>query len=243
MMLFPPFFLCFFTLLILLSILFIPTSGFAAWMKCNRYLEEDEIVMNNRVRKAKGDDETPMVKLAVYDSSGSRVDVPSEASNGDAIVWIDHDVTSSRKPIFDIRLDPETLGDLSDIQFVVETTPFDEDALSYPTQPADPAPAPNPAPFPSDQQMTAEHSSFLRASAGGGIMCDGRRGHGRGKSSVIQYQLGKKDNESSKDDIVFSEIFAGWSEYHGPVNLSPKVIFKRGALSSTVNSGQNQEEL
>ncbi|KAL7470420.1 hypothetical protein ACHAXS_010643 [Conticribra weissflogii] len=253
---------------LLLAIILTPTSGFAAWLKCNRYLEEDEIVMNNRVLKAQADEDSPLVKLAVFDSSGSRVDVPSEDPHGDSFVWIDDEMEHSTLS-FDIRLDSETVGNLADIQFVVETTPFQEEDVSsepkapspnvpsYSERPSSPAPAPAPAPVPAYSRNAEESKSdnpgFVSTSTGGGIMCDGRRGHARGKSGYVKYVLGKaKDSNKNKSEQhgnveledALGEVWAGWSQNHGPVKLTPRIIFKRKEDSiETDIEGRGQGEL
>ena len=147
--------------------------------------------MNNKIIKAPEEDP---VQLAVYDSSGVRVDE-------DNIVWINHvddDTTSSHS--FTIKMDSETIKELSDIQYVVETSPFKE-----------PVPSPTPA--------NIERSSFISASK-----CNGRRSHARGKNGSVVYKLVLNDTQN---DNILAEIVAGYSEYHGAVTLTPRIIFKR----------------
>jgi len=147
--------------------------------------------MNNKIIKAPEEDP---VQLAVYDSSGVRVDE-------DNIVWINHvddDTTSSHS--FTIKMDSETIKELSDIQYVVETSPFKE-----------PVPSPTPT--------NIERSSFISAS-----MCNGRRSHARGKNGYAVYKLVLNDTQN---DSILAEIVAGYSEYHGAVTLTPRIIFKR----------------
>jgi len=255
---------------LLLAIIPTPSLGFAAWLKCNRYLEEDEIVMNNRVLKAQADEDSPLVKLAVFDSSGSRVDVTSGDPDGDSFVWIDAEVDYSTLS-FDVRLDSETVGDLADIQFVVETTPFQREDIppepkspspnvpSYSERPSSPAPAPAPAPAPipaynqNAEESKSDEPGFVGTSTGGGIMCGGRRGHARGKSGYVKYKLGKKKdpnaNKSEQNVDVelqdsLGEMWAGWSQNHGPVKLTPRIIFKRKEASTvTADESQSQGEL
>lgn len=116
---------CILLLLTLLLGLARNSLGFAAWLKCNRRLEEDDFIMNNKVRKAQDDEP---VRLAVYDESGSRVDVSSTDISGESIVWIDSSDASSSK-LYQIRMDAASIEGLSDIQYVVETSPFD--GISY----------------------------------------------------------------------------------------------------------------
>ncbi|KAL9181384.1 hypothetical protein ACHAXT_010189 [Thalassiosira profunda] len=189
-----------------LSCLLPSSLGFAAWLKCNRLLEEDEIIMNNKVRKAPA--EGPAVKLAVYDEAGTRVDVSSDG-NGDATVWVDEQ--SSPLPLsFTIKMDHESIEGLSDIQFLVETEPFDW-----------------PYDIPPESFEVVNkwgRDSFASASNGGGILCGGARGHARGKNGSVTYELVPKDGGN---DLLLSKIVAGYAEYHGPVALTPRVLFKR----------------
>ena len=163
--------------------------------------------MNNKIIKAPEEDP---VQLAVYDSSGVRVDE-------DNIVWIDHvedDTTSSHS--FTIKMDSETIKDVSDIQYVVETSPFKE-----------PVPSPTPTTY------DIERSSFISAS-----MCNGRRSHARGKNGSVVYKLVLNDTQN---DSILAEIVAGYSEYHGAVTLTPRVSFKR--KKTEINATTSQGEL
>jgi len=214
-----------------------PISGFAAWLKCNRQLEEDEIIMNNKVRPVNNEvNDVTAVKLAIFDESGStRVDVASNDGYGGAIVWMDDTIPLS----FKIGLDQSTLLDLSDIQFVVETTSFHA------------SPSPRPAPSPKVPTMTtppkrsyAKKTAFTWVSMGGGLLCDGRRAHARGKNANVTYTLVPK--KVGEDGIV-AEIWAGWSEYHGAVTLTPRIVFKKKSDSiqdtATSDATDHQEEL
>mmetsp|Transcript_10650 Transcript_10650/g.22900 ORF Transcript_10650/g.22900 Transcript_10650/m.22900 type:complete len:245 (-) Transcript_10650:350-1084(-) len=229
----------------------LPASlGFAAWLKCNRHLEEDEIIMNNKVKKAPT--EEPMVKLAVFDTSGTRVDVPSEDNDGDTIVWIDPS-DSSPSLSFVIGLDPDTVKKLADVQYVVESTPFDDSkqgSISEVKQ-GYPSPTPMTPTVPSPKSMT--ESSFIGASPGGGILCNGRRGHARGKKGSLKYELVTKKRSRPKeedatitgevDDGTLSEVVAGYSAYHGAVTLTPRILFKRKEKqteSSSNTAGQGE---
>ena len=203
--------------------------------------------MNNKVIKAPDED---AVKIAVYDASGSRVDVPSDDGNVESIVWIDSSsITTSIS--FTISLDPETVEGITDIQYVVESSPFEglgestttkSSAPSYnkhlsptpmvPTVPKSSAPSHNNPPSPTPTVQTASTllaSSFIIASVGGGILCNGRRGHARGKKGHVRYELVTTQTEklNGQDVSVISEVVAGYSEYHGPVTLTPRVLFKR----------------
>ena len=207
--------------------------GFAAWLKCNRRLEEDEIIMSNKVRKALVDDEP--VRLAVYDEAGSRVDIPSIDNSGESVVWIDTSDTSSSKS-YQIRMDATTIEGLSDIQYVVETSPFDgihsPGVGSKPKPPDSPSPAKKiPAVISSSTVSPTPSSAFISASTGGGILCNGQRAHARGKASYVNYEYTTNKTQ---------EIVAGWSEYHGRVTLTPKVTFKRKD-DDTIS--QEQDEL
>eukprot|EP00984_Skeletonema_dohrnii_P014378 scaffold6032_cov85-Skeletonema_dohrnii-CCMP3373.AAC.1 len=186
-----------------------PTSGFAAWLKCSRQLEADEIIMNNKVRHAGEENDASVVKLAVYDESGStRVDVASDNGGGGAIVWIDNDFTSLS---FKIGLDQSTLSDLSDIQYVVESTPF------YASRSPRPAPSPNvPTINSNKKQRNAKRTSFT------------------GKNGNVTYTLvPNKVRDTNKDGII-ADVWGGWSEYHGAVTLTPRIIFKRKHSASSV---------
>lgn len=212
--------------------------------------------MNNKVTKAPTDRSS--VKLAVYDTSGSRLDVPSEENNGDSIVWIDPS-TSSPSLFFIIRLDPDTLQSMADIQYVVETAPFDDlnggkSNSSRSSAPSHSRPSPTPTmptvpspPSPGTPEIVTE-SSFINASPGGGIQCNGRRGHVRGKIGSVNYELATKKESNKKGDsddgsIILSEVVAGYSEYHGPVTLTPRILFKTrdvqsGSFSATAGRGE-----
>mmetsp|Transcript_31488 Transcript_31488/g.66244 ORF Transcript_31488/g.66244 Transcript_31488/m.66244 type:complete len:211 (+) Transcript_31488:293-925(+) len=194
--------------------------------------------MNNKVKKAPA--EGPIVKLAVYDASGSRVDIPSEVHQGDSIVWIDLS-DSSPSLSFNIRMDPETTEGLSDIQYVVETAPFEDlkvastpsgsaaPAHGVPSHHSQPSPTPMIPTVSSSTPVSVAESSFVKASGGGGILCNGKRGHARGKNGSVKYELVIKVPSNQKDDSdasILAEIVAGYSEYHGPVTLTPRVLFK-----------------
>jgi hypothetical protein len=217
-----------------------PTTSFAAWLKCSRDLEVDEVIMNNVVDAAPVDGDG--VKLAVYDATGTRVDV-------DSVVWIDEGSPTSQS--FDIKIDPDTSKSLGDIQFVVETYPFDHGGVlnssliptasnhnvqSYPTVPSSapktptpvsPAPV-SPAPASSNEYLHkgATYTSFVGASSGGGVLCDGKRAHARSKSGYVKYELLVANPNDGKSDVI-SEIWAGWSQNHGAVTLTPRIQFKR----------------
>ncbi|KAL7500241.1 hypothetical protein ACHAWT_010960 [Skeletonema menzelii] len=210
--------LAIFLLLLLPSL----ASGFAAWLKCNRQLEGDEVIMNNKVRHADEESDALVVKLAIYDESGKRIDVASDKGGG-AIVWIDKDATQLS---FKIGLDQSTLSGLTDIQYVVESTPFN----------VSPSPRPRPAPSPNVPTIHSSNnkhsnakrtSSFTGASGGGGVLCDGRRAHARGKNGSVNYTLVPNEGRSTSKDGIVAEIWGGWSEYHGAVTLTPRIIFKR----------------
>lgn len=219
-------------LAIFLLLLPYSASGFAAWLKCNRQLEADEVIMNNKVRHAIDEEgDSSLVKLAIYDESGNnRVDVTSDDRGGGAIVWIDNDVTHMS---FKISLDQSTLSGLSDIQYVVESTPFKV------------SPSPRPAPSPnvptihsSDKKHsnTKRTSSFTGASGGGDVLCNGKRAHARGKNGSVSYTLVPNKGRNTDKDGIIAEIWGGWSEYHGTVTLTPRIIFKR-------KTGQDHQEL
>lgn len=193
-----------------------PTWAFAGWLKCNRQLEEDEIIMNNRVvRYHENESEGSVVKLAVY-SGSTRVDVPSSSSSGEggSVVWVDDD--ASHTTTYAIGIDQTTTSDLSDIQFVIETTPF------HSTPSPRPSPTPN-IPTAKTPQRKVNKTSFTGASTGGGVLCDGRRAHARRFNGNVTYTLVKGSNDSS----VIAEVWGGWSEYHGPVTLTPRITFKK----------------
>jgi len=201
--------------------------------------------MNNKIKKAPTED--PSIKLAVHDASGSRVDVPSEDNNGNSIVWIDPS-DSPPSLSFVIRMDPETLKGVADIQYVIETAPFEDlkggasnPSGSRPPSHSRPSPTPMvptvPSPRPNTSVSVLE-SSFVNASTGGGILCNGKRGYARGKKGSVTYELAtekhsRKDSSgASEDDSILSEVVAGYSEYHGPVMLTPRIIFKRKDIQS-----------
>ncbi len=220
----------------IILVLFLPSpiSGFASWLKCNRQLEADEVIMNNKVRHPDEENDAPVIKLAIYDESGNtRVDIHSDAGDDGAIVWIDSDDTLMT---FKIGLDQSTTSDLSDIQYVVETTPFH-------TSPSPrPAPAPNVPTINSNNKKS--YSSFTGASDSGGLLCNGKRAHTRGKKSYVNYTLvPKKGRRHTDEDGTIAEIWAGWSEYHGAVTLTPRIIFKRKESPASEVGQDYQEEL
>ena len=227
------------TILLLLVLLLLPSPicGFAAWLKCNRELEEDEIIMNNKLVRHHADsgNEGSVVKLAVYDDSGStRVDVASSDNDGSAVVWIDDDMS---RATYIIGLDETTTSDLSDIQFVVETTPFHT------------SPSPRPAPTPNvptttkvTPQRKVNKTSFTGASTGGGILCGGRRAHARRLNGNVTYKLVAKKKGSGKDSSVIAEVWGGWSQYHGPVTLTPRITFKRKDSAAAAAASDVGEE-
>ena len=207
-----------------------PSFGFAAWLKCNRRLEEDEIIMNNKVR-AHAEEDNIIVKLAVYDDeTGSRVDVPSDS--GDAIVWIDAD-SSPSSLFYTIKMDPETVEQMVDLQYVIETAPFEDSKDSKnptPSHHSRHSPTPMIPTIPSPPLDSKAESSFVNASSGGGILCSGRRGHARGKRGAVKYELvtkPKQDDDDGKETSLLAEVVAGFSEYHGAVTLTPRILFKR----------------
>ena len=212
--------------------------------------------MNNKVKKAPTDD--PPVKLAVYDASGSRVDVPSEENNGDSIVWIDPS-DSSPSLSFVISMDPEMVKGIADIQYVIETAPFEHLKVGASSNPSGSTASSHSRPSPTPMVPTVpsrttpdsvSESSFINASNGGGILCSGSRAHARGKKGSVRYELAmkkeskQKDNTSaSEDDGILSEVVAGYSDYHGPVTLTPRVLFKRKdteSESSSNTAGQGE---
>eukprot|EP00804_Cyclotella_cryptica_P019167 CCRYP_017812-RA/>CCRYP_017812-RA protein AED:0.38 eAED:0.38 QI:0/-1/0/1/-1/1/1/0/239 len=221
------------------------SSGFSAWLPCHRSLEEDEIIMNSRVVSAPVDTggSDTIVKLAVYDASGKRVDENS-------IVWIEDEITESYTSIsFHIQVDPSTSIGLTDIQFVVETYPFMNKSQSPQIAPSPPnvgAPSPH-VPSATAPHMTAIKvpiTGFTATSKGGGVLCDGKRSHARGKTGFVKYDVLtntlKRNLESDGDGAqTISEIWAGWSENHGKVTLTPKIYFK---YRNSAN-GANEEEL
>jgi hypothetical protein len=131
--------------------------------------------MSNKVRKALVDDEP--VRLAVYDEAGSRVDIPSIDNSGESVVWIESSDASSSKS-YQIRMDATTIEGLSDIQYVVETSPFDgihsPGVGSKPKPPDSPSPAKKiPAVISSSTVSPTPSSAFISASTGGGILSEG----------------------------------------------------------------------
>ena len=173
--------------------------------------------MNSKVKTAPVDDP---VKLAVYDESGKRVDE-------DSIVWIDRpsNNVSSSSISFTVRMEPETIKDLSDIQYVVETSPSHTPII------------------PTMHKDTVADSEFVDATIGGGLLCNGQRGHARGKQGTVQYNLETKNKHDDDDDIL-AEIVAGWSEYHGVVTLTPRVVFKiRDETTNDADAIGSQGEL
>ena len=155
--------------------------------------------MNNKVKKAPIEEP---VRLAVYDASGSRVDVPSEVNDGDSIVWIDAP-TASPSFSFTIRMDPETTSGMADLQYVLETAPFEDIKEEIDSTPSSASKTPShgapshhhhrPSPTPMiptvPTPVSVAESSFVKASEGGGILCNGRRGHVRGKNGSVNYEL------------------------------------------------------
>lgn len=218
-----------------------PTWAFAGWLKCNRQLEEDEIIMNNKVvRYHENESEGSVVKLAVY-SGSTRVDVPyssSSSGEGGAVVWVDDDA-SHTTTTYVIGIDQTTTSDLSDIQFVIETTPF------HSTPSPRPSPTPN-IPTAKTPQRKVNKTSFTGASTGGGVLCDGARAHARRFNGNVTYTLVKGSNN---DSSVIAEVWGGWSEYHGPVTLTPRITFKRKGESVSTDAdavgagGDRQGEL
>jgi hypothetical protein len=195
------------------------SSGFSAWLPCHRYLEEDEVIMNNKVVEAPADTDD-IVRLAVYDSSGTRVDT-------DSIVWIDGNADATTRSLsYNIRVDPSTADGLMDLQYVVETHPFTT------TSSAPNAGAPSPrvpsAPAPSAPTVRIPTTGFTGASAGGGVLCDGMRAHARGKTGSVAYEIAASTIVSSSGEGggVLSEVWAGYAEGHSKVTLTPKIYFK-----------------
>ncbi len=200
--------------------------------------------MNNKVRHVDEENDASVVKLAIFDESGStRVDVASDNDGyGGAVVWIEDDGATPLS--FKIGLDQSTISDLSDIQFVVETIPFHV------------SPSPRPAPSPKVPTMNtptkrskAKKTAFTWVSTGGGLLCDGRRAHARGKNANITYTLVPK--KVSQDGII-AQIWGGWSEYHSAVTLTPRIVFKKKKDSiqdaatsevGTEDAKDHQEEL
>lgn len=206
--------------------------GFSAWLPCHRSLEEDEVIMNNKVVEAPADttDDT-VVALAIYDSSGhNRLDV-------DSIVWIDEEVAASLRSIqFTVRMDPSTTDALSDIQYVVEAYPFEDDtpvAPSPPTHRVSSAPSPHTAP------MEGLKAGFIAASRGGGVLCGGKRSHTRGKTGFVTYELNLNDMKKRGREGALSSMWGGWAEGHSKVTLTPRIFFK---IRSTPGD-DNKDEL
>ena len=194
-------------------------SGFAAWLKCDRQLEPDEIIMNSKVRNA-GDDKSSSVKMAIYDESGStRIDTATYDKSGGATVWIDGEDPFHLS--FKIGLDQSTLNDLADIQYVVEST------QSFHTSPSPMPPSSPNVPTIHTKQSKTSRNSFTSASIGGGVLCDGKRAHARGKNGTVTFTITSNKSIDSKSDDVIAEVRAGWSEYHGAVTLTPRIVFKR----------------
>jgi hypothetical protein len=192
--------------------------------------------MNNKVKKALVDDP---VRIAVYDVSGSRVDVPSEENKGESIVWIDPS-DESNLTSFVIRMDPVTIEGMSDIQYVVETLPFGGTYSPGSMSPSPGSPSNNRSPSPSAKipvvTSQSPFSFFDGTSTGGGILCNGKRAHARGKAGYVKYSHEFATNKNQ-------EIFAGWSEYHGPVTLTPRISFKiknNNPVSDTASQHQGE---
>ena len=208
-----------------------PASGFSGWLPCHRHLEEDEVIMNTKVVRAPPDTEN-VVLLAVYDSTGSRVDKNS-------IVWIDEGVVASSKYLsFRISMDASTVKDLADIQFVVETNSFNESASTDLISPATRTPISrvSSVPTPYTLPLQGRRTGFTGASSGGGVLCNGKRSHTRGKHGFINYELTVHKVEKGQ---TVAEVWAGWAEGHKKVTLTPKVHFKVG--ENTPTGGQNDE--
>lgn len=191
--------------------------------------------MNNKVVQVPSD-EDDVVKLAVYDLSGSRVDE-------DSIVWIDESALASAKTIsFNIRVDSSTVEGLSDIQYVVETDPFNNAPDVPSSAPNAGAPTPRmpaaPSPIAPAKRST---TGFSGASAGGGVLCEGRRSHARGKNGYVSFVLAAdtlKDSASKEDAQILSEVWGGWAEGHSKVTLTPKIYFKLREKSEATNKDE-----
>lgn len=113
-----------------------------------------QIIMNNKVNGAPGEDP---ISIAVYDLLENRVDEKS-------VVLIE---PGQSEILLNIKLDERTLGRFNDVQFLVETLPY--------------------------ERGEALQSSFIDASKGGGTMCDGRRAHARGKKGWTMLQANAND--------------------------------------------------
>ena len=173
--------------------------------------------MNNKVKKTPADNP---VKLAVYDMSGIRVDVTNTNENespSTGVVWVDSNDDSILS--YTIRMDVESMEGISDIQFVVETSPFEELNGSSRGAPSPPTPM-----IPTIHTVV-EKSSFVNDN----VLCNGRRGHACGKLGKVQYELvtRRTQHQQDDDDNILAEIVGGYAEYHGYVTLTPKIIFKR----------------
>ncbi|KAL3781109.1 hypothetical protein ACHAWO_013412 [Cyclotella atomus] len=215
-----------------------PSASFSAWLPCHRYLEEDEVIMNNKVAEAPTDADN-IVALAVYDSTGSRVDESS-------IVWIDEGALPPSKSVsFRIQIDPATTEGLSDVQFVLEAHPFKDDAPNTPSSaPNAGAPTPHvpsaPAPV---APVKKSQTGFTGASAGGGVMCDGKRSHARGKTGYVTFELSLASDYLKHSDQscinYLSEVWAGYAEGHSKVTLTPKIYFMlRGTKEGTTTNDE-----
>ncbi|KAL7554700.1 hypothetical protein ACHAWF_018374 [Thalassiosira exigua] len=205
--------------------------------------------MNNKVLVAPA--EGPVVKLAAY-GAGERADIPSGEASGDSIVWI----SPFAPPLmsFKIGLGPETVEGLSDVQFVVGALPFEgikvkgeNDSGSTTPSYNQPSPTPKAPTVPSPSSSSKVGSSFVDASNGGGILCNGRRGHARGKKGTVSYDLvtkpkrgGNRDDEGNE---ILAEVVAGYAAYHGPVTLTPRIIFKRKNHKANSGAALDQGEL
>ena len=189
--------------------------------------------MNNKVKKALADEP---VRIAVYDISGSRVDVPSEENNGESIVWIDPS-DESISISYMIRMDPDTIEGLSDIQYVVETLPFGGTYSPGSMSPLPGSPSNNRSPSPSAKIPVVTLQSAVSSFVGGGVLCNGKRAHARGKTGYVNYSYEFATNNNQ-------ELFAGWSEYHGPVTLTPRISFKmKNKNPESDTASQHQGEL
>mmetsp|Transcript_1017 Transcript_1017/g.2133 ORF Transcript_1017/g.2133 Transcript_1017/m.2133 type:complete len:190 (+) Transcript_1017:194-763(+) len=118
--------------------------------------------------------------------------------------------------------------------YVVESTPF------YASPSPRPAPSPNvPTINSNKKQHKAKRTSFTGASGVGGLLCNGKRAHARGKNGNVTYTLvPNKVCDTNKDGII-AEVWGGWSEYHGAVTLTPRIIFKKKD-SASLEIGQDQ---
>jgi len=192
--------------------------------------------MNNKIVRHASDDHS-VVKLAIYDDSGStRVDVASD--DGGAVVWIDDDVLHASTSLsFKIGLDQSTLSGLSDIQFVIDSTPFHVSPSSPKPAPAPKVPTTN---TPTERKLNK--TSFTGVSTGGGIMCGGKRAHARGKKANVTFTL-VTNKIKDEDNNNLAEIWGGWSQSHGAVTLTPRIIFKRNDLAKSDAPDHKGEEL